>query len=135
MPTDIILAVFASGGFWAFVQFLISRRDKTQQRLDEINDKMNKLSDKIDHNAAVLARTHILRFDDELLNGVKHSKEYFRQQLDDIDTYDEFCDKHPKFQNSYPRKCTPADLPSVFSDMRTDQGRYSGLYNTAFYTA
>ena len=53
MPTDIILAVFASGGFWAFVQFLISRRDKTQQRLDEINDKMNKLSDKIDHNAAV----------------------------------------------------------------------------------
>lgn len=101
MPTEIILAVFASGGFWAFIQFLISRKDKTQQRLDEINDKMNKLSDKIDHNAAVLARTHILRFDDELLNGVEHSKEYFRQQLDDIDTYDEFCDKHPKFQNSY----------------------------------
>ena len=101
MPIDIILAVFASGGFWAFIQFLISRRDKTQQRLDEIYDKMDKLSDKIDHNAAVLARTHILRFDDELLNGVEHSKEYFRQQLDDIDTYDEFCDKHPKFQNSY----------------------------------
>lgn len=101
MPTDIILAVFASGGFWAFIQFLISRGDKTQQRLDEIYNKMDKLSDKIDHNAAVLARTHILRFDDELLNGVRHSKEYFRQQLDDIDTYDDFCGVHPDFQNSY----------------------------------
>lgn len=101
MPTDIILAVFASGGFWAFIQFLISRRDKTQQRLTEISDQMGKLSDKIDHNAAVLARTHILRFDDELLNGIEHSREYFRQQLDDIDTYDDFCAVHPEFKNSY----------------------------------
>lgn len=101
MPTQIIIAVFASGGFWAFIQFLISRRDKTQQRLDEIYDKMEVLSNQIDRNAAVLARTHILRFDDELLNGVDHSKEYFKQQLDDIDTYENFCDKHPDFQNSY----------------------------------
>lgn len=101
MPTDIIIAVFASGGFWAFIQFLISRKDKTQQRLDEISDSVGKLSDKIDHNAAVLARTHILRFDDELLNGIDHSKEYFRQQLDDIDTYDDYCDTHPTFKNSY----------------------------------
>ena len=101
MPTDIILAVFASGGFWAFIQFLISRRDKTQQRLDEIAEKMGVLSGQIDRNAAVLARTHILRFDDELLNGVDHSKEYFKQQLDDIDTYDDYCHNHPDFQNSY----------------------------------
>ena len=101
MPTDIIIAVFASGGFWAFIQFLISRRDTTQKQLTDISDNMKALSEKIDHNAAVLARTHILRFDDELLNGISHSKEYFRQQLDDIDTYDEYCDKHPNFKNSY----------------------------------
>ena len=101
MPTEIILAVFASGGFWAFIQFLISRRDKTQQRLDEIAEKMSVLSGQIDRNAAVLARTHILRFDDELLNGIDHSKEYFKQQLDDIDTYDDYCRDHPDFQNSY----------------------------------
>lgn len=101
MPTDIIIAVFASGGFWAFIQFLISRRDTTQKQLHELDSKLEELSDKLDHNSAVLARTHILRFDDELLNGVEHSKEYFKQQLDDIDTYDRYCDKHPKFQNSY----------------------------------
>lgn len=49
---------------------------------------------------AILARTHILRFDDELYNGVKHSKEYFVQQLADIDTYEEYCDNHPTFRNS-----------------------------------
>lgn len=101
MPMDIILAVFASSGFWAFVQFLINRSDGTKQALEDISDAVEKLSDKVDTNAAVLARTHILRFDDEVLNGVRHSQEYFRQQLDDIDTYDEFCASHPEFRNSY----------------------------------
>lgn len=49
---------------------------------------------------AILARTHILRFDDELYNGTRHSKEYFMQQLADIDTYEDYCIKHPDFRNS-----------------------------------
>ena len=101
MPTDIILAVFASSGFWALVQFLITRNDGTQKELQSIAQALNRLSDKVDTNAAVLARTHILRFDDELLNGVSHSQEYFRQQMDDIDTYEDFCRDHPNFRNSY----------------------------------
>ncbi len=101
MPTDIILAVFASSGFWAFVQFWINRNDGTQKELKQIREDVAKLSETVDKNAAVLARTHILRFDDELLNGISHSQEYFRQQLDDIDTYEEFCIKHPEFRNSY----------------------------------
>lgn len=101
MPTDIILAVFASSGFWAFVQFWINRNDGTQKELKQIREDVAKLSETVDKNAAVLARTHILRFDDELLNGISHSQEYFRQQLDDIDTYEEFCIRHPEFRNSY----------------------------------
>lgn len=101
MPTDIILAVFASSGFWAFVQFWINRNDGTKAELKAIMEQIAKLSDRVDHNAAVLARTHILRFDDELLNGVAHSQEYFRQQMDDIDTYEEYCVAHPDFRNSY----------------------------------
>jgi zinc transport system substrate-binding protein len=62
---------------------------------------ITQLAEKVDGNVAVLARTHILRFDDELLNGVVHSKEYFRQQMDDIDTYEDFCKAHPDFRNSY----------------------------------
>ena len=41
------------------------------------------------------------RFDDELINGVEHSKEYFSQQLQDIDTYEAYCAIHPDFKNNY----------------------------------
>ena len=101
MPTDIILAVFASSGFWAFVQWWINRNDGTRKELKSISEQVAQLGDKVDANAAVLARTHILRFDDELINGIRHSQEYFHQQLDDIDTYEEFCVGHPSFRNSY----------------------------------
>ena len=35
------------------------------------------------------------------MNDIKHSKEYFAQQLQDIDTYEAYCQTHPKFKNSY----------------------------------
>jgi len=93
----IVLAVIGSNAFFAFLQFLITRHDNKKG----IEKQMGQLGDKIDRNQAVLARTHILRFSDELKNGVHHSAEYFRQQLDDCDTYDKFCDAHPDFKNSY----------------------------------
>ena len=101
MVVTIILAVFASSGFWAFVQFLVSRNDGTREELKQISEQVAELSDKVDENAAVLARTHILRFENEMLNGVRHSQEYFRQQMEDIDTYEDFCKTHPDFRNSY----------------------------------
>ena len=97
----LIGAVFASSGFWAFIQWLINRNDGTRKELQGIREQLHLLSEKVDNNAAVLARTHILRFDDELLNGISHSQEYFRQQMDDIDTYEEYCVQHPDFRNSY----------------------------------
>lgn len=101
MLTEILIAVFASSGFWAVVQYLIQRKDGKQKQLDEICDKLNQLSERMATNMATSARTHILRFSDELSNGGHHSQEYFRQILDDIDTYEEFCANHPKFRNSY----------------------------------
>lgn len=99
--TAIITAIIGSGALFSFVQYLIalffSRKDKSK----EIEKKIDNLADKVDRNQAVLARTHILRFSDELKNGIEHSAEYFRQQLDDCDTYDAFCSSHPDFKNSY----------------------------------
>lgn len=101
MKEEIILAIIGSGALFSFIQYLIalffSRKDKSK----EIEKKIDSLADKVDRNQAVLARTHILRFSDELKNGIEHSAEYFRQQLDDCDTYDAFCRSHPDFKNSY----------------------------------
>lgn len=105
---EIILAVLASGAVFSFVQFLItlgfSRKDKSdeiEKKIDKLNDKIDKVAESVDENAAILARTHILRFSDEIKNGMVHSSEYWRQQLDDCDTYQRFCDAHPNFKNSY----------------------------------
>lgn len=114
-----VIAILAGAGVLGFVQFLINRYDnkkniekKLEERFDamdkKIDDKFEATDKKIDNvaeavneKAAILARTHILRFSDEIKNGVVHSSEYWRQQLDDCDTYQRFCETHPNFKNSY----------------------------------
>lgn len=96
---EILKAVLASGALFSFVQFLImlgfSRKNKTK----ELEKKVDAIDAKIDKNAAILARTHILRFADDLRNDIHHSEEYFRQQILDCDTYDTYCRNHPDFSN------------------------------------
>lgn len=95
------LTLVTASALWNFIQFLIVRRDNQKASFNEIKQTLEKLSERIEENQAILARTHILRFDDELLNNIDHSKEYFCQQLQDIDTYEAYCAKHPDFKNSY----------------------------------
>lgn len=98
---EVILTALASGAVFSFVQFLISLYFSRKDKNKDLETKIDNLSNKMDENQAILARTHILRFSDELKNGIEHSAEYFRQQLDDCDTYDKYCEMHPDFKNSY----------------------------------
>lgn len=104
----IITTILLSNGFWMLIQSRLARKDQKEDKTDKIIDaiktlqtRVERIADQVDQNAAVLSRTHILRFNDELINGIQHSQEYFRQQLQDIDTYESYCRKHPDFQNSY----------------------------------
>ena len=112
MSRDLLITIIATltggGAIYSFIQFIISlgfsKADKTKEidkKIDDLSDKLDKVAESVDYNAAVLARTHILRFSDEIKNGVVHSSEYWRQQLDDCDTYQRFCEEHPRFRNSY----------------------------------
>lgn len=105
-PLITFFSVLLGGGILTFVQFLISRHDKKHdttvgilERIDALSAKVDKVEASLDERDAVLARTHILRFRDELYNDIRHSQEYFEQTLDDIQTYDLFCSEHPKFAN------------------------------------
>ena len=103
MSTDIvtvIVAVVASSGLWGLIQYLLSRKDKTAEKLEEIRKLIAEVSERVDTTSATNARTRILRFDDELINGVHHSKEYFQQTLEEIDTYETYCGKHPQYKNN-----------------------------------
>ena len=60
--------------------------------------KQNKADD--DEQWASLSRTHILRFGDEILHGISHSKEHFNQVLLDISKYEQYCESHPQYINN-----------------------------------
>lgn len=101
MDISIITAIIGSNGLFSLLLYIFQKIDSKRNGVSKISEQLSDLRDKVDENAAVLARTHILRFSDELQNGIVHSQEYFRQQMDDCDTYDKYCDKHPEFKNSY----------------------------------
>lgn len=66
-------------------------------------DKLEKDIKRIEHTEgeryAKSARTRVLRFGDEVIHGVKHSKEHFDDILMDIHEYDTYCEEHPEFEN------------------------------------
>lgn len=98
----IMLAVFASSGFWAFLTNVFQKPEMTKvlDELTKVNGRVENLQACMDKNNAINSRTRILRFDDELYNNVKHSKEYFHQIMDDIDRYEDYCAEHPRFENN-----------------------------------
>lgn len=79
-------------------------------KMDALNDRVDKLSGKVDRSEArqderdaKQARTHILRFGDEVRIGTRHSKESFDEVLADITAYEAYCQSHPAFPNNRTR--------------------------------
>lgn len=69
------------------------------ERLQAIETRQDKQEDKESRKDAEDARNRILRFGDEIREHRKHSQEYFRQILVDIDSYNAYCKDHPEFPN------------------------------------
>ena len=61
--------------------------------------QLNELKTAFEERAAKDARIRILRFGDEILHGIHHSKEHFDQILQDITEYEQYCKDHPEFKN------------------------------------
>ena len=94
------------GGVLGFIQYLISRHDKKKETQNEtlsivkkLAKRMDKLESKQEQRDALSCRNHILRFNDELMNNIDHSHEYFMEMMDDIEAYNKYCDGHPEFKN------------------------------------
>ena len=66
----------------------------------EIKEDAKERAAKADEREAKLARARILRFGDECLHDVKHSKEHFDQIMRDIKEYETYCGDHPRFENN-----------------------------------
>lgn len=104
---EIVLAALASSGLFSLLQFLIKRHDEKKgkraeldKKIDGIRKDLDDLRAEIKKGDALQARRRILRFNDELLSGIKHSKEAFDDIVDDLDVYEKFTSSHPDFVNN-----------------------------------
>ena len=110
----IALACIAAPGFWSLlIKIFDAITGKKRVTLEEIDKKLDGQRADIDQlkgsftqfesdealKDAQGARRRILRFNDELLRNIDHSKEYFDDILEDIKTYEQYCQTHPNFQN------------------------------------
>ena len=70
-----------------------SKQESTSDRLDEhirLDDERN----------ADEHRARILRFNNELIRDLPHTKEEFIDILADIDSYERYCTQHPEYKNN-----------------------------------
>ena len=117
----ILFACLAAPGFWDLLKTIfdkmIGRKRVSLEEIDQKIDGQRKDIDKLKdtftrfegseaEKDAQGARRRILRFNDELLRDIDHSKEYFDDILEDIKTYEDYCQSHPRFENG---KTTMAD--------------------------
>lgn len=95
----LVIAIISSSALTSFIQFLLQFFFTRHDMKQNIVKRLDSSDEKIDRYKAELCRTHILRFADDLRNGIAHSEEYFRQQMLDIDYYNNYCREHTEFSN------------------------------------
>ena len=87
---------------WSWIGRLIGRaiNGEVIDKVDNLGKELADHKEKSEERHATLCRAHILRFGDEVLHGIPHSKEGYDNILLDIDSYEEYCDKHPCYKNN-----------------------------------
>ena len=69
-------------------------------RIDDLSHKVDDLEKAEELERVRFARQRILRFNDEILCGQRHSKEHFDEILDDITLYEHYCNDHEDYENN-----------------------------------
>lgn len=69
-------------------------------KVDNLENNLNEMKKAQEERDAKEARTRILRFGDELIHDVHHTKEHFDDVLQDMTDYENYCASHPDFKNN-----------------------------------
>lgn len=83
----------------ALTSDLSKQVSKLEKDVGGVKQDLGDLRAEYRESEAKAARNRILRFGDEVYQGVHHSKEYFDHILADISNYKIYCKEHPDFQN------------------------------------
>ena len=72
---------------------------KVTSQVDDISKKVDDLERAEELERVRRSRQRILRFNDEILCGQRHSKEHFDEILYDITKYEHYCNEHEDYEN------------------------------------
>ena len=85
---------------WLLRKLGIALNGDVLKRLDAVEKALANHEKLEAQSDAKTSRQRILRFNDEVLQDVKHSKEHFDDILCEIDNYEDFCESHPDYPNN-----------------------------------
>ena len=91
------------------------------KQLTSINSRVENIEKTMAEKDAINTRTKIIRFGDELLNGVKHTKDHFDSVLLDITSYEKYCKEHSEFANDV-MLITIERIKNVYMDLIKTNG-------------
>ena len=94
---SIIIAVIGSQWFASWMQSHNSKSIRTE--INSIQSEIGKMKQNEELREIKNTRRRILRFNDELLIGIEHSKEYFDEIVSDTDEYRRYTESHPDYAN------------------------------------
>ena len=100
IPTIIVNRRKTQESIESFQKQITADVQSTKQEVTEVQRQLEQHIMEDEEAKVKQARYRILRFYDELCNGVEHSESHFEDILDDCDLYEKYCDDHPDFKNS-----------------------------------
>lgn len=95
--------------------------DDLGKKVDRIQEEQGAMKAEEEKKEALAARTRILRFNDELLNGIKHTEKMFDEALDDCTRYNRYCEDHPKFSNDRTHEAEK-NIKRVYHELMEEHG-------------
>ena len=87
---------------WSWLAKKVGRAMNSEM-IDEIKDMRSELDDmkqEMEEQNAKYLRTKIIRFASEIRVHQLHTKDYFDEIMDDITSYDQYCEEHKDFKNN-----------------------------------
>lgn len=79
---------------------VIGMLSEVKRKQESTSDRLNEHIRMDDEHNADEHRARILRFNNELIRDIPHTKEEFIDILADIDSYEQYCTKHPEYKNN-----------------------------------
>lgn len=88
--------------FWSWLGRLIGRaiNGEVLERVYDLSKEIDNLKKDAELERVRDSRQRILRFNDEILFGTRHSKEHFDEILEDITLYEQYCREHKEYENN-----------------------------------